>query len=154
MNPRLKQMERLQHLRGLQERRREVDLAKANNRLRQVENQIVAERETANSHSLMLQQAMIDGERPEMTLSQRLRDMSFVTIEQLRKRKVAAANLVEVAQEELVESRRETEQASLLADAVRQEIRKETERREQSVSDDRFAARQDWDRRQESLKAN
>lgn len=152
MTARLKQMERLQHLRGLQEKRREAELAKATGRLRAVEAQIVEERESAHRALSMARQAMIDGERPEMMMGERLQNVSVFAMRRLEKVKVSAVNVVEIAKEELVDSRRETEQAKLLADTVRQEIRREIERREQAVSDDRFAARLDWTRRKTALR--
>jgi len=57
---------------------------------------------------------------------------------------VKAMEAVRAAQQNFVVSKRETEQAMLLAQNVREGLLKESDRRTQAESDDRYAARKKW----------
>lgn len=144
MKDRLKRMERLRHLRALQELRRKADFVQRRIRLQQVERQIDAGSQAALLAVTEAQVAMEEGNRPQFTMAESLREIAFQSMAALQPARQEAIGAMEKARTSFVESKRETEQASLLAEGVRKDLLIESDRRTQAESDDRYAARIKW----------
>lgn len=144
MKNRLQRMDRLRHLRALQELRCEADFVRRRIRLLRVERQIDAGSETATLAVTEARVAMAEGNRIQFTLAEKLHEIAIQSIDALQPARHEALSAMEKARASFVESKRETEQASLLAEGVRKDLVRESDRRTQAESDDRFAARMKW----------
>ncbi len=154
MKQRMLRMDRLRHLRALQELRHEANFVRSQIRLRNVEREIQVETAAQASAKDDARQALVDANRTELIIAESLREVAEGTIGLLEPLRKNAAQAMQIAREHLADSRRETEQASVLVDGLRVELLREDDRRTQAESDDRYAARKSWMHRQTNLKMN
>jgi len=144
MKARLQRMERLRHLRALQELRREVAFVRSRIKLQKVEHQIEVGLEAGRAALDEARIAVQEADGCGWIMSEKMHDVAELTVAALQPARVKAMEAVRAAQQNFVVSKRETEQAMLLAQNVREGLLKESDRRTQAESDDRYAARKKW----------
>jgi len=152
MREKLRQMDRVKHVRATRERLSEASLAIATAKLREAEKRLAEARDAETSGAQDAILAMDSGEPDEWAMSLALRKAFGMDCERVAKELKQREEDRATAHGELRTRKVETEQAAVLHRDVREALLVEEERRAQAESADRFLARGRWSSARESVK--